>query len=589
MRPGKLLLLATTACAGIAGAAFADSIEFSPVPFPSTDEQKRSILASETVTIDGVDHEIGYSVLLRGGDEVAGQTFAQLVDRNGNPVLSADGSRHIATSADFSSLIPVGDRLFNITHFESRPGAMYVTQLEQDSATGELTPLNTRAVDFTDVGGLWVPCAGSVTPWNSHLGSEEYEPNAREVAEAEVLEDVDDYFWPMARYFELDPQNMSLDEFRAAFNPYAFGFPVEVAVRYDGNTKSTKHYAMGRMALELAYVMPDQQTAYLSDDGTNVGLFLFRADEAGDLSAGTLYAAKLNQTSGEGAGAFDLEWIDLGHATSDEVKALVDQKPSYMDIFEVSAPNEDGTCAEGFTSINTTYGHECLAVKDGMDLAASRLETRRYAAMMGATVELRKEEGITFDPASGTLFVAMSEVGKGMGAAASQDVGGPDHIQLPDNPCGAVYALDVAADGTIGSDYVAQNMTAIVAGRPTEYPADSEFANNTCDVDGIANPDNITMITGSRTLIIGEDTGSGHQNDAIWAYNLDSGDLTRIQTTPYGSETTSPYYYPNINGWGYLMSVVQHPYGESDEDKLADPSDAMAYVGYIGPLPPRSN
>lgn len=67
--------------------------------------------------------------------------------------------------------------------------------------------------------------------------------------------------------------------------------------------------------------------------------------------------------------------------------------------------------------------------------------------------------------------------------------------------------------------------------------------------------------------------------------NLNDGALTRIFSTPYGSETTSPYFYPNINGHGYLMAVVQHPYGESDEDKLTDAADAAAYVGYIGPFP----
>jgi uncharacterized protein len=30
---------------------------------------------------------------------------------------------------------------------------------------------------------------------------------------------------------------------------------------------------------------------------------------------------------------------------------------------------------------------------------------------------------------------------------------------------------------------------------------------------------------------------------------------------------------------------VQHPYGESDSDKLVDPADARAYVGYLGPFP----
>lgn len=28
-------------------------------------------------------------------------------------------------------------------------------------------------------GGLWTPCAGSVTPWNTHIGSEEYEPDGK--------------------------------------------------------------------------------------------------------------------------------------------------------------------------------------------------------------------------------------------------------------------------------------------------------------------------------------------------------------------------------------------------------------------------
>jgi hypothetical protein len=86
---------------------------------------------------------------------------------------------------------------------------------------------------------------------------------------------------------------------------------------------------------------------------------------------------------------------------------------------------------------------------------------------------------------------------------------------------------------------------------------------------------------GYNTLIIGEDTGSGHQNDMIWAFNTQSGSLTRIQTTPYGSETTSPYFYPNINGFAYLMSVVQHPYGESDSDKLEQPAEAFGYTGHM--------
>lgn len=60
--------------------------------------------------------------------------------------------------------------------------------------------------------------------------------------------------------------------------------------------------------------------------------------------------------------------------------------------------------------------------------------------------------------------------------------------------------------------------------------------------------------------MIGEDT-SEHQNDVIWAYDMETAALTRILTTPYGAETTSPYWYPNIGGYAYLTASVQHPYG----------------------------
>jgi hypothetical protein len=128
-------------------------------------------------------------------------------------------------------------------------------------------------------------------------------------------------------------------------------------------------------------------------------------------------------------------------------------------------------------------------------------------------------------------------------------------------------------------------MKAVVIGKPTKYPDSSPYAGNTCDMDGLANPDNITYVPGHNTLIIGEDTESGHQNDAVWSLDLDSRKLTRIETTPYRAETTSVYIYPNVQGHAYLMSVVQHPYGESDEDKLRSPADSKAYMGYIGPMP----
>jgi hypothetical protein len=91
-------------------------------------------------------------------------------------------------------------------------------------------------------------------------------------------------------------------------------------------------------------------------------------------------------------------------------------------------------------------------------------------------------------------------------------------------------------------------------------------------------------MSGYNTLVIGEDTGL-HQNDVLWSYNIEKKELIRLQTTPYGSETTSPYFFPDVNGFAYVMSVVQHPFGESDQGEIIDDSEARGYTGYVGSFP----
>ncbi|MCB1424130.1 MAG: DUF839 domain-containing protein, partial [Nitratireductor sp.] len=466
-------------------AAMAGDISFSPVPFAADDAAKRQVTASSSVTIDGKDHAIGYHVLARSGDKIGEGTFALLTDRNGNAVKSEDGSEHISVDADFTSLLPVGGKLYSITHFESRPGAMYISELNQD-AEGNLKPVSTKPVDFSSFGGLWVPCAGSVTPWTTHLGSEEYPADARSIEMATALDQIDDYDYPMVRYEGVNPATMSLDEFRNAYKPYRYGYPTEVVVSEDGSATAHKHFAMGRVAVELASVMPDGKTAYISDDGTNVGLFRFVADNAQDLSAGALYAAKWVQTSDAGAGAAKLEWVDLGHADNAAVQKLIEDGIKFSDIFETADMADDGSCGEGFMASNAEGRAECLKVKPGMEIAASRLETRRYASMMGATTEFRKMEGITYNPENNSIYLAMSEVAKAMAGGSKGDKGGRDDIRLSENLCGAVYELPLDAE------YTAMSMTSIIEGKPVTYPEGSVYAGNTCNINGIANPDNIT-------------------------------------------------------------------------------------------------
>ncbi len=614
---------------GAAASVAAGSLKFKEVPVPilgedGGDQEKRAVVASDTAWVNEEETPIGFKTLMRSGqgfhvsDKISAPQipFGTLVDNQGRPIPAVgmtnsgatpsahDQSPFLSNDNDFSSLIPHGEHLFLISHFEARPGAMYISGLKQDSDNGELTALWSRPIDFSSVRGGWVHCAGSVTPWSTHLGSEEYEPDARLVDQATGNKvkgngESDDYYHAMADYFQGD---------RTEVNPYDYGYPVEVTVvSEEGDTEVSKHYAMGRMALELAYVMPDRKTAYLTDDGRMVGLFMFVADKEDDLSAGTLYAARWSQQKdGPPLGKADLRWINLGHATDGEIANYLTGPGAlrFDDIFEATVPDNGGQCESGYTLVakghETTEGDtyvECLKLKAGMSAAASRLESRRYAAMLGATTELTKEEGITYDPDSNRLYIAMSDVTDGMldNSEAEQYNGvlaGPNHIRVQENRCGAVYAADVdpksqhkdTSGQPILSRYVAVNMYPEVAGTPKDY-AETPYEGNTCDVDGIASPDNISYLPGYYTLIIGEDT-SRHQNDMVWSYNTKSGELTRIQTTPYGSETTSIYWYPNVNGFGYLTSVVQHPFGESDEAQYRAGSSAdRGYSGYIGPFP----
>ncbi|MEZ5478087.1 MAG: hypothetical protein R3E95_11580 [Thiolinea sp.] len=114
------------------------SIHFAAVNAPQTDAEKRNVQVAAEVTLNGETVSTGFKTLMRSGDTY-GETFGQLYDATGTPLLSADGSMNISNSNDFASLLPVNDQLFMVSHFENRPGAMYLTKLQQDAASGELS------------------------------------------------------------------------------------------------------------------------------------------------------------------------------------------------------------------------------------------------------------------------------------------------------------------------------------------------------------------------------------------------------------------------------------------------------------------
>jgi secreted PhoX family phosphatase len=567
------------------------AIKFKSISPAITDAEKNSIRATDEVTIAGEKQAIAYHTLMKTGEANNGEIFGAVKDYTDTVIRKLDGSAMLCSGTgaagvsgsglDHFSFLQKNGNVYMVSQFECAPGAMYMSELEQ-AADGKLT-VKANSLQFisqkSEFGG-WVHCAGMTTPWNSHLGSEEYEPDAGNPAANGYFNEVTEKYWGT---------NAALN------NPYYYGWTPEVQINTDGTPTYRKHYSMGRFSHELAYVMPDHKTVYLSDDGTNVGLFMFIADTAEDLTKGTLYAAKWTQTSivGQGLGEAVLSWIDLGHSTDTQIKTILspdgdaatnDATIAFTDIFDTETPITNACPRpETYTYIHTANGKECLALKDidGLDgvdekdiAIAARLETRRMAAVRGATTEFKKEEGITYNESDRKLYVSMSYVGSLM----SDTLG---DIQVANNGCGGVYALEVAANASMGSDYVAYSMKGMLAGTAMDYRG-STLEGNTCDVDGIANPDNLTFLADSDILVIGEDTGA-HPNDMMWAYNIKDGTMDRLFTVPYGSEVTSPFWHKDINGKGYLTVTTQHPQGEVP-GRYAVPvgGTPISEAGYIG-------
>jgi secreted PhoX family phosphatase len=164
-------------------------------------------------------------------------------------------------------------------------------------------------VDTSNVHGLWITCGASLSPWGTHLSSEEYEPNA--------------FTASTDAQFKAFSKNLYGSD--TAANPYHYGHMPEVTVNADGTGSIKKHYCLGRISHELVQVMPDNRTVLMGDDATNSGYFVFVADKEKDLSAGTLYVAKVGagfSVDPAAATAAPLTWIKLGSATSAEIHRL---------------------------------------------------------------------------------------------------------------------------------------------------------------------------------------------------------------------------------------------------------------------------
>lgn len=457
--------------------------------------------------------------------------------------------------ADKAALGVQGQPVFAVVQFEYAtrdlagasqygrlPSQIAVLTLDQDPATGHLTLAQYYNVPTAPAYGLWITCGASISPWNTHLSSEEYEPDAFTAASNST-------FTAFINNLYGDP-TASADPVKA--NPYLYGHLPEVTVTPDGKATIKKHFCLGRISHELVQVCPDKRTVLMGDDATNGGAFMFIADAPGDLSAGTLYVAKWNQTSGTGPGSATLSWIKLGHATSAEIENLAKTLVP-TDIMDVKITDPaDAT----YTKIPYGGTYNWVKLVPGMEKAAAFLESHRYAALVGGTMGFTKWEGTTINAKDKVAYVAMSYIYKTM-------VNGTTDIQVQGPVAGAVYALHLkgnqtdSAGASINSGWVPVDMAAPAA-LIGEDLATRDALGNSANADKIANPDNLKFSEQLRTLFIGEDSGN-HVNNFLWAYNVDTKVLSRLLSAPAGAESTGLQGVDDVNGWVYIMSNFQHP------------------------------
>ncbi len=421
------------------------------------------------------------------------------------------------------------------------PSPIAVLTLDQNPSTGKLTLVKYHNVDTSSVEGLWITCGASLSPWGTHLSSEEYEPNA--------------FTATSDAQFKAFSKNLYGSE--TAANPYNYGHLPEVTVNPDGTASIKKHYCLGRISHELVQVMPDQRTVLMGDDATNSGYFVFVADREKDLSSGTLYVAKVGAgfSLDPAAVAAPLTWIKLGSATSAEIRALAASIKA-TDIMEVRTSDPQDA---SFTKIAANGAIEWVKLKAGMEKAAAFLETHRYAALAGASMGFTKMEGTTVNAKDKIAYSALQNCQSSMVAGNALNVPG-NGVSIPKAlNAGAVMALKLSGGqkdlggAAIASEWMPVDLKALLIGE--DIAADA--LGNTANPERVANPDNLKFSEKMRTLFIGEDSGQ-HVNNFLWAYNVDTKVLSRVMSIPAGGESTGLHAVDELNGWTYIMSNFQH-------------------------------
>ncbi len=196
----------------------------------------------------------------------------QLLIKQGDYYTNPLGSlTQVGGNNDFTGFVPMNGSSelghLSINH-ETGPGGVTMADIHFDRKSLLWVVDTTRPIDFygNDLVSTNRNCSGGITPWGTIITCEET------ATSADVNGDgYNDVGWNV----EIDPLTAKVMD-------------------YDNDGKADKLWAMGAASHENAAISKDRVTVYTGEDGGSSAVFKFVADTPGNLSAGKLYALKLD-------------------------------------------------------------------------------------------------------------------------------------------------------------------------------------------------------------------------------------------------------------------------------------------------------
>ena len=442
-----------------------------------------------------------YQVLLQSGDLLSDGNRA-------GGIYAADDGQELLLSQkpDYNAFVPLnedGSQGYLYTAWEDRPAGISQIHIEWNSTANEWDVVNSQMLNLSNINGAWVLCFGSMSPWGTPLFSEEL-----------YFDDTEEWNDDSFRYHS--DQLLLADYLGEYPNPYDYGYIVEMDDPESINPAPIRQLTMGRFSHENAMVMPDNKTVYLTDDGYETVLFKYIAKRTGDLSEGTLYAAKLDQDSTRDSATtgFDVEWIKLATSSNAEVQSWIDEYDGITPSDYIEGENsyitdeEINNWAEG--KLNQDLNNDGI-VGYALDDRVAFLESRKAAAALDASDEWNKMEGVAFNPnVPDKLYLAMSNIDRAM-------TDGQGDIDLTANYCGIVYRM------TMNQGWDIDRIDPVIIGGP--YTSSAQYE---CNIDNLAGPDNI-LVLNDGSVLVGEDTRK-HQSNMVWLWR------EHTEVIPLGNE-----------------------------------------------------